>query len=43
MTAEDMARERAAQGLPPVVEDLVVLDRVAALVVLVRGGGGDAS
>lgn len=41
MTREDVARERAAQGFPPVVEDLVVLDRVAGLVVLVRGGGGD--
>lgn len=38
MSAEDVARERAAQGFPPVIEDLVVLDRVAALVVVVRGG-----
>ena len=41
MTSEDVARERAAQGFPAVIEDLAVLDRVAALVVLVRGGGGD--
>jgi hypothetical protein len=41
VTADDVAHEWAAQGLPPVVEDLVVLDRVAALIVLVRGGGGD--
>jgi len=43
VTAEVLAHERATQGLPPVVEDLAVLDRVAALVVLVRGGGADAS
>ena len=41
MTAEAVARERAAQGFPPFVDDLAVLDQVAALVVLVRGGGGD--
>jgi hypothetical protein len=41
VTAEVVAQERAAQGFPPVVEDLAVLDQVAGLVVLVRGGGGD--
>ena len=42
MTAEDVAHERVAQGFPPVIEDLVVLERMAALVVLV-GGGGDGT
>jgi hypothetical protein len=43
VTAQDVARERVAQGFPPVIEDLAVLDRVAALVVLAKVGGGDAA
>ena len=43
MTPEAVARERLAQGFPPVIEDLAVLDRVAALVMLTQVGGGDAA
>ncbi|GAB3130590.1 hypothetical protein GCM10027161_02500 [Microbispora hainanensis] len=34
-----VASSRAAQGLPPVVEDLVVLERVASVFRLVGGDG----